>query len=103
MSSLILAFFYLLSDSLCNYLQKLLPFYSYLSSAEVMNRILFNVQVGEIGCLLTIIYTILILPTLVLYRSMETETAEITEAGQEEVRSRDKPPLYHPTGGALFY
>ena len=55
-------------------------------------------QVGEIGCILSLLYTILILPIMLLYRSMEMEMEMIqTDTCQEERRVRDnqnQPPLY---------
>ena len=54
-----------------------------------------QLQVGEIGCILTVLYTILILPILLLYRSMEM--LHTADTAQEEGRGRAKlkyPPEY---------
>jgi hypothetical protein len=54
-------------------------------------------QVGKIGCILTLLYTILILPIMLLYRSMEVEMTQTEETQQEDRRVRDNqkyPPLY---------
>ena len=58
-----------------------------------------QLQVGEIGCILTLLYTILILPIMLLYRSMEMEIEMIqtADAAQEDKREKDKwkyPPRY---------
>ena len=60
---------------------------------------LISLQVGEIGYILTTLYTILILPIMLLYRSMEMEMGMTqTEDNHQEVRRvRDNhkyPPLY---------
>jgi len=55
----------------------------------------FEEEVGEIGCILTFLYTILILPIMLLYRSLEMP--QTVDTVQEEFRMRDKwkyPPLY---------
>jgi len=52
----------------------------------------FEEEVGEIGCILTLLYTLLVLPILLLYRSME-----MLHTNQEEETERDKrnyPPEY---------
>ena len=60
---------------------------------------LMQLRVGKIGCILTLLYTILILPIMLLYRSMEMEDKmpQTADAPQEEGRARDKwkyPPRY---------
>ena len=57
-------------------------------------------QVVEIGCIMTLLYSILILPIMLLYRSMEVEMEMIQteDTHQEERRMRVNqkyPPLYH--------
>jgi hypothetical protein len=56
-------------------------------------------QVGEIGCILTLFYTILTLPIMLLYWSMELEMEIIQtdNAPKEDRGVRDKwkyPPNY---------
>ena len=54
-------------------------------------------QVGKIGCILTLLYTLLIFPIMLLYRSMEMEMIQIEDTHQEDRRMRANqkyPPLY---------
>ena len=54
-------------------------------------------QVGEIGCILSLLYTILILPIMLLYRFLEMEMTQTEDNNQQDRRGRVNqkyPPLY---------
>jgi len=60
----------------------------------------FQEQVGEIGFILTILYIILILPTVVLYRSLEVQQTSTTAREMDKINVQKKhPPLYKDGSG----
>jgi len=56
----------------------------------------FEEQVGEVGSILTILYIILILPTMLLYRTMEMAPTDTTDRRGDRMNLMNKkdPPLY---------
>ena len=62
-----------------------------------LNNMTYCSQVGEIGCILTLLYTLLILPTMLLYRSLEIPHEVESSQEQQMTGLRDRwkyPPQY---------